>query len=189
MTPDSRSRPQEHECPWCGYNVVGVANGTPCPECGGDFGPAARAVAHVREALQHLWARVLFLASPGIGFIAAIVVFTITRRYQLALVTPPLCLIGISVLLLWYTSGRAGSRKIGRALLLGPILGVGYFLIATLAALAVVFTIVILANDDVRGPSWLPPGWLLAPLSIAVVIGILWLIARVLRRIGRQPTR
>lgn len=51
-TPRLGAGAPEALCPWCGYDLRGIAEGERCPECGTAFGPAEAAVVAARHALR-----------------------------------------------------------------------------------------------------------------------------------------
>lgn len=130
-------------CPHCTYALVGLpARATVCPECGGSLSAMAFAAAAAGRMARNSRARMALIASPGIGIIlSAPVIFAFHRGAYAGLLVLLVCLWLGAATAIYHTTGRPGSRRARRAILLGLPLGVAYFAVLVLIALAVVYII------------------------------------------------
>ncbi|MBM4109141.1 MAG: hypothetical protein FJ255_10095 [Phycisphaerae bacterium] len=168
-------------CPWCLYELSGIARHGTCPECGKDTGPASRATAAAGRVLREGKFRAVFFASPGIGLFAGIIAWRFVGGSPLViLATLAACMAATGVFAVWRTQPIPEARRLGPALLLGPIMALVY--LAWVAAVANTGITAILAaiwlRCDIEFPSIY--AWLLPP-AVAIVLGGGLLIRRVLK--------
>jgi hypothetical protein len=126
-------------CPWCDYDISACApDAVRCPECGGDTGRKARAIAEMRRATRKGWARVLFLASPGIEIFGGAGLFWMGQQLGLGVPTVVLCILGAPVacafVVLWLAGGSPSRRRPGRAAVLAVPMGLAYILAVMVVA-------------------------------------------------------
>jgi hypothetical protein len=136
------------ECPTCDYDLSGI-DAACCPECGQALDGASLVQAEYRRALRHTWTRVIFLASPAIGFFPWLLLFMYfkgTFATSDAFFWLPL-FIGASMVAsaftaLWYHSGKPGRRRTGRSIVLAFPLALAYAVgIAVVAVIGIIILI------------------------------------------------
>ena len=133
-------------CPWCDYALEGLAKPTLCPECGGKLSLAARALAETRHATHKLWARLVLLASPGIGLFAGVATFVLHHDGLVWLAWPVFLTLTASAFVCLYFGRPRPRRDWKRAALLAVPLGIAYFAAVLLAASIVTLLIVLLTR-------------------------------------------
>lgn len=163
-------------CPWCEYELGRIGDAPRCPECGEETGPAARAKAAIRRAIGSGRGRMVLIVSPLVGIAGSVPGY---MRFGLAGVASALllALIGGGMAAIWSACSPRLRPGIARLLLLGTVVGIGFFIVVMAVVLAAVIPVLLLTGRNQPRDEDAP-----LMMGVAVVmsifggLGVMWVV-------------